>query len=223
MALDFSELDAITYRGARSEKERQDRDKTLSEGYTVVDVKTPFEAPQTASGAAEPAPLGNPPAKTQNASGGPLRPFLSHTGRHYRTMYREACNFHERHNDRVEDTVEYWRSVAEDMEAVCTRCNNDSFLQALLLAILGELESEAKIKGVPPPRGPRKAGTEIRVCCTETQEAIKLKPLMEAGEVELLEKVAIVADRREAHLHYKLLKDEDKLSSPLPAGIQETL
>lgn len=83
---------------------------------------------------------------TVNAQKRQLQPFTGlDSTRNYRTMYRAACDFHERHNPPRWDAdrgLAYWQDVADDMEALVIDSGNDPFLQGLLFSVFDELERE---------------------------------------------------------------------------------
>lgn len=66
-----------------------------------------------------------------------LAPLMSSAGTNYRTIYREVCNFHERHNTQPKD----WDVISEDMEALSRKLDHP-FATALLLSVFEELERE---------------------------------------------------------------------------------
>lgn len=74
----------------------------------------------------------------------PLKPFTAlDSSRNYRTMYRAACDFHERNNP-PRGGAEYWAMVCADMEQTAVAGGDDPFLMALLVAVFDELEREYK-------------------------------------------------------------------------------
>ena len=87
-------------------------------------------------------PEAEKPAKRQ------FSPLQSIDGsRNYRAMYREACNFHERHNPpRLDDDggAAYWMETAEDMGLTASSFGSDPFIVGLLSVIYEELEREYK-------------------------------------------------------------------------------
>lgn len=233
MALDFTKLDTITYKGAKTAQERQERDALLAEGFTIVEDKTPFEEPQldmpTKASVRPPEglqtlPFVSVPPEPPRPTERKLEPFMSNDGRNYRALYREACNFHERHK-MVEDTEEYWVALAKDMGELSGKYQQgkDSFLNGLLMTIMEELEAEVKRmraskEKAPAPREPYKAGAEVEVFCYDPEEAKKLKALLNTGEAELIGQVVYHSKERCTYLHYKLLVDESQASGPLPNG-----
>ena len=75
-------------------------------------------------------------------------PFKSRGGRDYRAMYADAYTFHERHNPPIvgneQAEEDYWITSAKDMTELAIRYGNNSFMNALLIAIYAELEREYK-------------------------------------------------------------------------------
>lgn len=67
-----------------------------------------------------------------------LAPLMSSTGTNYRTIYREVCNFHERHNTQPKD----WDTICEEMDSLSRKLDSP-FADALLIAVKEELEREA--------------------------------------------------------------------------------
>lgn len=67
-----------------------------------------------------------------------ISPLMSKTGQNYRLIYREVCNFHERHNTDQKD----WDAISKDMEALSRKLDSP-FADALLIAVKEELEREA--------------------------------------------------------------------------------
>ena len=229
MALDFTKLDKITFQGAETAQERQERDALLSKGFIYVDEATPFDERQldTLTKASESLSDGLQPHQgilvppwPEKPAEGKSEPFMSIGGRDYNTLYREAYNFHERHKA-IEDTEEYWQAVGEDFRATSKKYGGqDKLLNALLIAVYGELERERdRLKLEPPPRAPYKAGAEIELNCHGLEEVRKFTALVKAGEAELIGKVIYHTKGDWAYIRYRLLVDEEKASSPLPRGL----
>lgn len=158
MELDFSKLEAISYRGFYGAEARTQKDKLIEQGYTIVeDAETPF----TAVGEQSAINTTPPPASPLERK---LEPFAGvDSSRNYRALYRAACNFHERHNpplveaeywknhtpgidDIPQAELDYWEDVAEDMSATASDLHQDPFLMGLLMAIFEELEREYRAK-----------------------------------------------------------------------------
>lgn len=96
----------------------------------------------------------------QQGAGRTMPPFTgTDQRRNYRSMYRAACDFHERHNPpRVEaayweshipgtddpppSEVEYWQQTAQDASDTARTHGNDPFLIGLLTTVYEELERE---------------------------------------------------------------------------------
>ena len=151
MALDFSKLEDLSYRGF---KDKKTKDELTEQGYIVVeDEETPFSAP--------PAPAGhNTTPRQESPAERKLRPFTGKdTERNYRAMYRAACNFHEAHNPPAFDgaywqthtygvdevpriEAEYWERTAHDIAWTAYQYHNDPFITGLLMAVYDELERE---------------------------------------------------------------------------------
>lgn len=81
-------------------------------------------------------------------------PFKSMGGRDYRAMYADAYTFHERHNPpsigSEQTEIDYWMKSAKDMTELANRHGNDTFMNALLIAIYAELEREYKSQKEEP-------------------------------------------------------------------------
>ena len=150
MALDFTGLNKIAYKGFETAEEQEKRDSLLQAGFTFVDApENPFTAPQ----ASAPVP---PPSGRKGA------PFTDHTGsRDYKRIYRAAHDYHQRHtpptvereywrthtpgeDDTPETEAQYWIEAAQDMAETSAAGGNDPFLMDLLTAIYTELEREYK-------------------------------------------------------------------------------
>ena len=105
-------------------------------------------APEAAHVAPTPNGAGKSSAPSNPASKRPLRPFTAlDASRNSRSMYRAACDFHERHNLSSRSAGEddaYWERVTDDMTETASRFDGDPFLTALLIAVFEELEREAK-------------------------------------------------------------------------------
>ena len=146
--LDFSGLNKIAYKGFETAEEREERDSLLEAGFTIVEAEdNPFTAP-----VAPPPPITAPQPSA----------FTDHSGsRNYKKLYRIAHDFHQRHNpptvvrdywknhrpgedDIPEAEAQYWTKTAQDMGETASAGGGDSFLVALLSAIMDELEREYK-------------------------------------------------------------------------------
>lgn len=133
--LDFSKLTGIAYRDCPTAEARDSRDELVEKGFKILEgEKTPFDEQEK--------PMHQPqPAARKNK----LTPLLSLDGsRDYRSFYRHACNFHERHNPpRLSD--EYWEEVTDDMCRIAAEeMKDDPFGMALLMDVFEELEREYK-------------------------------------------------------------------------------
>ena len=156
MALDFTGLNKIAYKGFDTAEERETRDSLLQAGYTFVDAPdNPFTASQTS------APV--PPPPITAPSGGKGAALTDHTGsRNYKSLYRIAHDFHQRHNpptvrrdywqdhrpgedEPPEEELRYWTETAADISKTSAAGGNDPFLNDLLTAIMDELEREYKL------------------------------------------------------------------------------
>lgn len=144
MALDFTKLSGIAYRGCESEAARASRDELVEQGFTILEGEsTPFDEPS------------KPPQQPQETKR-PLPPLRSYDGgRDYRRFYRLACNFHEKYNPpRLSD--DYWTEVCDEMCRITAEdMGNDPFGMALLLAVFDELEAEYKRIAHKAENGPR--------------------------------------------------------------------
>lgn len=111
-------------------------------------VTTQEGAPDAAHVAPASSDAGKSSAPSTPASKRPLRPFTAlDASRNYRSMYRAACDFHERHNLSSQSAGQddaYWERVTDDMTETVARFDGDPFLTALLIAVFEELEREAK-------------------------------------------------------------------------------
>ena len=144
MALDFTKLTGLPYRGCETEEARASRDELVEKGFTILEGKTtPFDE----------TPL---PTQPRTQTKRPLPPFKSHDGaRDYRPMYRVACNFHEKYNPpRLSD--DYWTEVCDEMCRITAEdMGNDPFGMDLLLAVFEELERQYKEMQQEAEDGPR--------------------------------------------------------------------
>lgn len=157
MALDFSKLDRLAYRGFEGAEARELRDTLIEQGYTIVEgAETPFDS-DTPQGANISTAPNTSPLKRK------LEPFTGmNTGKDYRALYRAACNYHERHNPPKVDSeywkshtpgedetpqaeLDYWEEAAISVSETAA-AYNDPFLTGLLLAVYDELEREYKAK-----------------------------------------------------------------------------
>ena len=159
--LDFSKLDAISYRGFDTEEAREQKDKMLQEGYTIVEGPTPFDEveatprqnnaiavkkrpqePREGQGAITPPPALQRPSERK------ITPFLSMDGkRNYRAMYRAACNYHEKYSPPIignDEGLSYWHEAAEEIGQISASFGNDPFIMGLLSSVYEELEREYK-------------------------------------------------------------------------------
>jgi len=156
--LDFSGINKIAYKGFADQEER---DALIDHGFTVVD-ENPFPEAQRPSTALAPIQTANTQPQGQSPPERAKKAFIDSTGkRDYKTLYRLAYDFHDRHNpptvDRdywkghtrgVDDTptaeVEYWKQTAQDAAEI-TNTHKDPFLTGLIRAVYEELEREYKI------------------------------------------------------------------------------
>lgn len=158
--LDFSGLNKIAYKGFENAEER---DSLLEAGFTIVSPQdNPFEAPQSAPVAPPPSAPVILPENLREASERKREALTDHTGgRDYKKLYRIAHDFHQRHNppevvrdywkdhrpgedEPPEAEAQYWIKTAQDMGETASAGGGDSFLMALLSAIMDELEREYK-------------------------------------------------------------------------------
>lgn len=144
MALDFTKLSGLPYRGCATEAARASRDELVEQGFTILEGEsTPFDEPSK--------PPQQPPQTKR-----PLQPLRSRDGsRDYRRLYRLACNFHEKYNPpRLSD--DYWREVCDEMCRITAEdMGNDPFGMELLLAVFEELERQYKEMRQEAEDGPR--------------------------------------------------------------------
>ena len=87
------------------------------------------------------------PQEIKNANTGQIKPFQSIDGKQdYRAMFAAAYKFHEKNNppeaDETGEPGGYWWRVSEEMTQLAQKYNNSDFMNALLLAVFGELERE---------------------------------------------------------------------------------
>lgn len=156
MALDFSKLDSLAYRGFEGAEAQAEKDKLIEQGFTIVEgIETPFSA----SAAPDKTKAAPPPISPLQRK---IEPFTGHDkSRDYKRMYRAAHDFHQRHNpptvnrdywkthkpgldDTPEEELSYWDNVAKDLGETAYTGNNDPFLTGLLVQIMEELEREYK-------------------------------------------------------------------------------
>ena len=117
-ALDFSALTKIAQQGFNTE---QDKDSLLDQGFTILPGEpTPFEPPT----AVEDPPQGSPTPPPMSA---------------YKRAFRLAYEYLERHLP-PHNTPEWWTAAAQEISGIYNQANRNPFLQALLLAVYGELE-----------------------------------------------------------------------------------
>lgn len=165
MALDFTALNRIAYRGFETVEEQQQKDSLIDQGYTIIEnEELPFpQATETASEPLSSSALTNTSSTPQKASERKIKPFMSVSGdRDYKAMYRAAHDFHQRnappvvdrdywrtHTVGIDDTPEaeiaYWMRAAEDVSSTANAYRNDPFLTGLLVAVYEELEREYKL------------------------------------------------------------------------------
>ena len=160
MKLDFSGIDKIAYKGF---EDHEERDSLIEQGYTLVpEEENPFSQPQEAAVAPQPEPTADMPQTSKNASQRPRRPSVSKSGgRDYKSLYRAAYEFHERHtpptvdrdywrdhrpgeDDTPQAEVDYWTEAAKDVAEISKAHDGDPFLIGLLHAVYEELEREYK-------------------------------------------------------------------------------
>lgn len=164
MALDFSALKRIAYKGFETVEEQERKDKLTEQGYTIVDGRdNPFlQASDAASEPLSASTMVNTTGEQTQASARKKTPFLrASEGTDYNAMYRAAHEFHQRHNppavdrdywrthtvgedDAPELELEYWRGVVADMQAAATAYSEDHFFVGLLISVFDELEREYK-------------------------------------------------------------------------------
>lgn len=166
--LDFSALNKLAYRGFETEAERKDKDALIERGFTIdeADKDNPFLQASTASQTATEPPQASALRKSTSASQQAVKrkieAFTNASGaRDYNALYRAAHDYHKRHNppmvDReywkthtanIDDTpqseLDYWDAVTDDLTATMTAHKGDLFLQALLIAVMDELDREYK-------------------------------------------------------------------------------
>ena len=152
--LDFSALNRLAYKGFETEAEREQKDRMIEQGFTILpeDTETPFTAPH-ASADIKPSTAPEPRSERKREA------FTDVSGtRNYKDMYRAAHDFHKRnsppqvdreywrtHTSGTPQTDEdYWEKACDDMSATANSFDNDPFLTGLLIAIFEELEREYK-------------------------------------------------------------------------------
>ena len=138
MQLDFSGLRELAYRGCSNEHEREQRDRAIEQGFTVVEAaETPFNGRHDWD-VEKPAPAPEKPSTRRT------EPLTSIDGkRDYNPIYRATHEFHKRHTPPRLDEG-YWQEVADDMQAIAKRFNSDPFVMSLLISVFDELERECK-------------------------------------------------------------------------------
>ena len=148
--LDFSGINKIACECFKEYPEEQD--SLLQAGFTVVDVPTPFDTPQE-----EPQPS---PARKRKKRSKVKTLFADHTGcRDYSKLYKIVSEFHRLHSlprvnweywqehipgvdEPPEEEHMYWEKTTEDFSRAVSAGGEDPFLQALLSAVMHELEME---------------------------------------------------------------------------------
>ena len=132
MALDFSKLDKLAYRGFEDAARAEEKDALVEQGFTILEgVKTPFDTPQEPS-ADKPTPAPQQPSKRQT------KPLAGLDGTDYRKCYRIAFNFQEKYTP-PRDTEEYRQSAADEYTAIVESNRDNVFLIALLQTVYLEL------------------------------------------------------------------------------------
>lgn len=158
MALDFSKLDSLAYRGFNGSEARAEKDKLTEQGYTIIEgIETPFSAPLPTEQNIQ------PPAHTAPLKGNIAAFTGMDASRDYKKMYRAAHDFHKEHNPPTvnleywrthkpgqdtppDEELSYWIKAAEDVGKTAASFNNDPFLTGLLTAVFDELEREYKAR-----------------------------------------------------------------------------
>lgn len=69
--------------------------------------------------------------------------FTDGSGRDYQAIYRAVMQYHRKYNP-PRLTLEYWHEAVGSVQEVAASYNNDPLVNALLIAVIGELEREYK-------------------------------------------------------------------------------
>lgn len=169
MAIDFSGLNRIAYKGFEDEPGR--RDELIEQGFSLTDEQTPFDAP-SASGGNDTGEGGqaSPSEYTHTHTHvythihththNPAERITDHTGRRdYLEIFRAAYEYLKRNSPPLTDAsywrdhrpgadfppdaeLDYWVQVARDAVATTIRGDGDPFLMDLIDAVQDELERE---------------------------------------------------------------------------------
>ena len=177
MALDFTALNRIAYRGCTTVEDQEQKDRLIDQGYTFVeDAENPFlQATEKPSAPLSTSTDGKHTPGRRQATARKTEAFVSISGtRNYKTLYRAAHDFHQRNNpptvDRdywrthtpgIDETPEaelnYWQRLSEDVIATLRAYQEDNFLKGLLIAIYEELEREYKSARIDAQRAASEA------------------------------------------------------------------
>lgn len=158
MALDFTALNRIAYRGFDTVEEQEQKDALIDQGFTIVDnAENPFL--QAAEKGSEPLPSSTSTAPKRSSDRKAEALARASDGSDYKKLYRVAHDYHQRHNPPIVDReywqthtlgvddsppaeLEYWDEAARDIAETASAYGNDPFLTGLLTAVYGELERE---------------------------------------------------------------------------------
>lgn len=131
--IDLSWIDALAYRGCKTEAEKAARDDMIDKGFTFLqDEKTPFDEDQQGSKAAKE----QKPEAPQEYPGD------------MGSLWKMAQDFQKRHTP-VKNTPEYWDALTDDMLATAEKGNQEPFLMDMLTTIYADFERQAKSAGSP--------------------------------------------------------------------------
>lgn len=134
--IDLSWIDALAYRGCKTEAEKAARDDMIDKGFTFLqDEKTPFDEDQQGR-------KGSKAAKEQKSEA--PQEYPGDMG----SLWKMAQDFQKRHTP-VKNTPEYWDALTDDMLATAEKGNQEPFLMDMLTSIYADFERQAKSAGSP--------------------------------------------------------------------------
>ena len=134
--IDLSWIDALAYRGCKTEADKAARDDMIDKGFTFLqDEKTPFDEDQ-------------PEQQHRKAPKDIKQEAPKEYTEGMAALWKLAQDFQKRHTPAA-NTPEYWDALTDDMFATAEKGNQEPFLMDMLTTIYADFERQAKSAGSP--------------------------------------------------------------------------